>query len=619
MLKKLIVCLLGFLLLFPPPSQAIAQSPTEEFKTSYDVTYEVAPDGVTTVTQKIGLKNLTSQYFASKYSLTIGSTTLTDITATDSQGALPVKTNVVGTKTQLEIGFNQQVAGVGKTLNFTLKFKSKDFAQKLGKTWEVDLPKIPNNKSIETYNLTLSVPASFGDPTSIYPNPRSQSTRVDRLLLTYSKDQLQQSGVSANFGRDQVFDFSLTYKLTNSSLFPVLTSIALPSNTPYQDVVINRIDPQPQNVTIDEDGNYLAWYNLSRNTEREVRVAGSGKVYISPQPGVKNTLSASEQERLLQSQQYWEKDNPIIKAKLGDIFQDGIPTTNREKAKLIYRFVAENLTYDTSRLNNTIERLGAITALNNPASAVCMEFTDTFVTLARAAGVPARALEGYALTQNPTLRPLSLGNDLHAWPEYYDETKGWVMVDPTWENTSGGIDYFNKFDLNHFTLVTKGVSSTTPYTADEVKVTVSDVDFTGKPQLEINLEMANSLWAGFPYQGLIKVTNVGNLASLPMTMSIKTDKLQIFGPGMVQLPAIPPYGSTSYTFNIRTASLSESFEDMVEVSLDGNKITKQVRVSPFFFFQSYPLMIFSLVGLFASFYFVIFGYHYYWKRHARKK
>ncbi len=54
--------------------------------------------------------------------------------------------------------------------------------------------------------------------------------------------------------------------------------------------------------------------------------------------------------------------------------------------------------------------------------------------------------------------PLSLIADvLHAWPEYYDQQQNvWVAIDPTWADTTGGIDYFSKLDLRHLTFAIQG-------------------------------------------------------------------------------------------------------------------------------------------------------------------
>src|SRR3989344_4628336 len=190
----------------------------EEFATSYDVTYDVGLDGVTTVTEKISLRNLTSQYYATQFSLTIGATQITDVSASDQSGPLQVKQESKGSSTTLGVQFNQQVAGQGKILPWTLTFKSKDFAQKIGKIWEVSAPKIVSSGSLENYNLTMLVPTSFGAPTQISPTPVKQTLTGDKLALSFNKDQLMQFGVSASFGENQNFDFDLSYHLENPNL-----------------------------------------------------------------------------------------------------------------------------------------------------------------------------------------------------------------------------------------------------------------------------------------------------------------------------------------------------------------------------------------------------------------
>jgi len=99
------------------------------------------------------------------------------------------------------------------------------------------------------------------------------------------------------------------------------------------------------------------------------------------------------------------------------------------------------------------------------------QLADFFIALARAQGIPARELEGAAFSTSPELKPLSLSQDiLHAWPEYYDEQKqSWIQVDPTWANTTGGIDYFNKLDLNHFVFVIHGSDPLKPPPAGSYK------------------------------------------------------------------------------------------------------------------------------------------------------
>ena len=624
MVRKIILSLIIFVALFFTSTVYAA----EEFGTSYDVVYDVGEDGVTTVTEKVTLKNLTSQYYASQFKLIIGATQISDIKASDGSGSMEVKSEQKDTSTTINVKFNAQVAGLNKTLPWTLQFKSKDFAEKTGKVWEVRAPKVSAAANIENYNLTISVPTDFGDPTLISPTPRSQTASNGKLFLTFSKDQLISSGVSANFGTIQLFDFDLIYHLENNNLIPIITNIALPPDTAYQDIIFQRIEPKPLNVTLDIDGNYLAWYRLSRGERLDVKVIGSSKLYTNSK-AKKTTLSQDLIKKYTQPDKYWEKDNPAITSKLTEILGSNLPSETSAKIKLIYRYVVNNLKYDSGRLNGDIERLGAVTILNNPSSAVCMEFTDLFIALSRAAGIPARELDGYAYTSNPSLRPLSLTKDiLHAWPEYYDEKRGWVMVDPTWENTTGGVDYFSKLDLNHFVFAIKGSSSSQPipagsykYTGQDshdVKVTLSDNDFLGKAQLGVVIDAPEPILAGFPGKVKIKVTNLGNAVFPSAGFGVSGSKLVILQEDGQTLGNIPSFGAASFEIPIRTKSLFDSYNDQMIVLIGSQKFTKDVFIKPFLIFQTIPLILIGLASVIVLIYLIVFGAHVYQNRAAKK-
>lgn len=600
-----------------------------EFATSYDVLYDIDENGITTVTEKISLKNLTSAYYANQFKLTIGSTKVSDIKAADPGGALDVTQEQKDTSTTISIKFNQQVAGLNKTLPWTLSFKSEDFAEKVGKVWEVRAPRISSTTNLETYNLTISVPVSFGQPSLISPTPKRQTLSGGRIFLTFDKDQLKSSGVSANFGSIQIFDFDLSYHLENSNLVPVLTNIALPPDTSFQDVIFQRIDPKPVNVTVDSDGNYLAWYRLNRGQKVDIKVFGSAKLYTSSK--VKSpVLDETLRKKYTEPQKYWEKDNPQIVNKLAEILGDNPPSDSENKAKLIFQYVVNSLKYDSARLkDSSLERLGAVTVLNNPNSAVCMEFTDLFIALTRAAGVPARELDGYAYSENTILRPLSLTKDvLHSWPEYWNDRRGWVMVDPTWENTTGGVDYFNKLDLNHFAFVVKGSSSEEPIPAGsyklmgqdshDVKVSLSENDFLGKPQIDVVTDASSPILAGFPGVIKVKVINTGNAVYPSATFAITANKLSVLDNEGQKTGPIPPFGNGEFNFDIRTKSLLDSFNDQIEINVGGQKFTKDVVVKPFIIFQPIPLMVVLLSALMVLIYFVVLGGHIYRKRIRNK-
>ena len=138
---------------FLPKSFAASDIPSvkQEFATSYDVIYDVDLDGVTTVTEKINLRNLTSQSYANQFKLIIGATDIFDIKASDGGGIMQVSSEQKDASTIITVKFNQQVAGINKILSWTLQFKSKDFAERKGKIWEKKKHKNNTTTKIKKY------------------------------------------------------------------------------------------------------------------------------------------------------------------------------------------------------------------------------------------------------------------------------------------------------------------------------------------------------------------------------------------------------------------------------------------------------------------------------------
>ncbi|MBI2595650.1 transglutaminase domain-containing protein [Candidatus Daviesbacteria bacterium] len=603
-MKKIIYCVIilpvllftFYFLLFTPVFAA------GEFATSYNITYDVLPSGETEVEEDVKLRNLTDRFYASSFTLSIGATSISDVTASDSQGQIPVEVSKNNTKTNITVRFTSQVVGKDKEYLWKLRFKSKDFAQAQGKIWQVSVPKISSLEDLDNYSLVLSIPVSFGDPTSITPEPKKQTEAGGRLNLYFTKEQLSDSGVLANFGTDQTFEFQANFQIYNKSIVPALARIPLPADTEYQQVMIQNINPKPENVIKDGDGNYIAWFKADKRQSLKVEVSGLARLSFKSKK--KTELSTDEIITYTSSQKYWEKDTPQIKNKLAEVFKDKKINSNSEKARLIHKFISSFLQYDQSRLNEkNFQRLGALTALSNPDKALCSEFTDLFVAMARSAGVPARALIGYAYTSNNDLRPLSFGDSiLHAWPEYFDPDLGWVMVDPTWENTTGGVDYFSKLDLNHFVLLTRGLSSEDPLPPGEVSVKFSDAEFKPSAKINLSIDAQPEIFAAFPAKATVRVENSGNAVAPISNLSFSAANLKIVGDNPVGVPGLPPFGSFKYEYDLRTNNLWESYDDILQLKVGEETIEKKVRIKPFFAYQYFAPVVISIILLMVGIY-----------------
>lgn len=605
MFKKLLFLLAFSLIILNTPKPVLAAT---DFSTAYDVTYDIDEAGVAKVTEEIILTNLTDKLYASSFSLTIGATDISEVEARDSSGPLKFTVTRQDRKTQIKVEFSKQVVGKGKEYPWTLTFKSRDFSQKIGNSWQVMLPKIATLEDLNTFDLTLRVPVSFGDPASIRPEPIRQNESGGKLNFYFSKEQLTTSGVFASFGETQGVNFSLTYKASNDSVLPKLIKASLPADASYQEVAINNIEPKPENVTADTDGNYIGWFKINPRQTLNITVTGQAVLHIN---NLENMPPLTERQRsiYLSSNTHWETENPAIKLKLSEILGSG-QLSEQDKIKKIYRFVTDSLKFDFEKLSKKdYPKLGAVTVLNNPEEALASDFADLFVTLARSSGIPARKLVGFAYSNNSNLRPLSYSQTvsaenifLHAWAEYYDPKIGWVMVDPTWEQTTGGVDYFLKTDLSHFVISTLGSSNTEEILPVKIDFGFTEDQINHRPNVMIDFKSPRELFAGFPSKAVVTIKNNGNAFYHPDSFSISSAKIDIPNIKNFNTPTIPPFGHLVYTFDLKTNSLWESYEDILQVRFGDKSVDKKLLVKPFFAYKYFSAAIIIIILVMAGVY-----------------
>jgi transglutaminase-like putative cysteine protease len=464
MFRKLFSTILALLAIFLVPTSASA---SQNFTTDYHVIYSVAETGGTHAVLNITLTNTTTQYYASSYRVQLGLDTITNVRITDPDGPIRPIINKGPDGYFIDVTFNKRAVGKDSKLPFTIEFDTPSIGKNYGKILEINIPGIADPKAFNTFVVEVRAPASFGNPAYIKP-------KQDSDALIFTKEQLGKSGISIAFGQDQAYAFHLTYHLKNKNVYPTQAEIALPPSTNYQKVFITGMSPLPDNVIEDKDGNWLAQYNLLPTQKIDVIVDGKAAVSLNPR---EQPLSQADREVYLADKPYWPANNDKIHE-----LADELVTP-----QAIYAYVASTLKYDFSRVTDDKNRLGAADVLKKPDSAACREFTDLFIALARAAKIPAREVNGFAYTENSKQRPLSLVKDvLHAWPEYYDDAKKtWIMVDPTWGSTTGGIDYLSVLDFDHLAFVIKGYGSSYPTPAGGYKL----ADNKNTKDIQVNFEI----------------------------------------------------------------------------------------------------------------------------------
>jgi len=427
------------------------------FYTSLHTSYTANTQGITTVSHLIKLTNKTPTLYARQYALKISSPSISKVTVMNNGQVIPAEVVTSNNLTSIGITFPDEIVGEGKSRTIEITYQNPDSSLISGKVLEVLVPKLASAEEYDEYYVTLYTPKAYGQPTRTTPSSSSTGENETSYITAFQP----QGGESVNalFGSSQVFKMNLRYHLQNTGPNPGLAQVALPPDTLYQKLLYETLDPTPQKMEVDADGNWIATYEIPAQSTTTVNTVARALVTLSPN---QNRPQSPPSSSLTKSQDFWESKDPLIQ----DL------AAQNQTPREMYTFVVDQLSYDYSRLAGDANRLGAKAALDQPAQANCQEFTDVFIALSRANNIPARRLTGYAHTENSVLRPLSLVEDiLHAWPEYYDKSKGtWIQIDPTWGNTTGGSNYFDQFDLNHVVFAINGSSSGTPYPAGSYKL-----------------------------------------------------------------------------------------------------------------------------------------------------
>ena len=111
--------------------------------------------------------------------------------------------------------------------------------------------------------------------------------------------------------------------------------------------------------------------------------------------------------------------SPEVKQTVGHIV--GNETNPLMKARRIFHFVSSEIAYCSEEEYSTIPSLSAKALSSRKGD--CGVHAMLFMTLCRAAGIPARWQSGWETQRT--------GADMHDWAEFYVAPWGWLPCDPT--------------------------------------------------------------------------------------------------------------------------------------------------------------------------------------------
>jgi len=360
----------------------------------------------------------------------------------------------------------------GQSITFTFEYTHFGMVEKNGSLVDVFLngfaedSVFSDSRNTTSYNTHIYVPVGFPQENFVVPKGATKSQSGANMRYSFSQDQLLGNYVWIQLGRSQIFKFNISQKVNaseglntgNQNRYEIVIPRSIDEAQVKQTIYYTNISPAPDWIKEDEEGNLLASFKLKSNFEGEIVLEGYAALEMKDGVNITNFGSLDEIDsvsmaRYLGSAQYWEVTDPTISSKA-----TSLKASEVDIYKLVantYQFVVDQIDYSEVKRFGLNERQGAAKTLEG-GSAVCMEYSDLFLSLMRAQGVPARAAFGYGY--DPKLP--SEEQEGHQWVEVYSPTLDkWVSIDVTWGESGpaliGG-------DLNHFYTHIAAVSPNEP-------------------------------------------------------------------------------------------------------------------------------------------------------------
>jgi transglutaminase-like putative cysteine protease len=210
---------------------------------------------------------------------------------------------------------------------------------------------------------------------------------------------------------------------------------------PYQKLLSSHSEPSDFELVEDEYGNQYAQFEFHDVGPGQSVLANlTHQVRVSELTYDLSHCRGEVPDFFLEPDIYVECDDEEVQALADQLAQD--QTNPCQTLEALYDYVREHITYNAYEAGDR----GAVWALEH-GTGDCTEFADALLALSRAAGIPARFLEGVTYREGGSS---DLTQIKHDWLEAYLPDHGWVPLDPTWGRFRNKRDaYFARISPDH--------------------------------------------------------------------------------------------------------------------------------------------------------------------------
>ncbi|MEW6592903.1 MAG: transglutaminase-like domain-containing protein [Candidatus Hadarchaeota archaeon] len=425
----------------------------------YDRSFTIKENKSLVVSDTITLVNTSSNTLITSVTWTIPTAEISDVQVRDDVGPLDFTKTTIGASTRLQIFFRGSGIGPGSELTYYVSYTAEGMVLGNAVEYRAGLGGITAGESrYDNYIVRIRGPSGSR---FFLSTPTANLVENDPPLLGYSTAVPAGGsfeGLRVRFYRQPAYyKVRLNYSLTNSGASSTtgltLDTILFNHGIPWQSSATASSSIPMKTMYLDEENNLHGvlkideippgqtlnfWVDLIYDVslyEPNLGPDDVGEILDVPQ-----SLSG-----YLKPDNMWDSSSALIQQHVSQLL--GVQPKNFDVYSVsenISQHAVDVLDYELQNV-----RQGSLWALTN-GKGDCSEYTDLSIAMARAAGIPARALYGWGYYEEENLRG-------HAWLEFYFPNKGWQPADPTWRETTG--DYFSRLDPIHLTRNVNGLQS----------------------------------------------------------------------------------------------------------------------------------------------------------------
>ena len=473
MLKRLIfglIVFVGFNLITAVNSQVAAQS---EFKVVIDREYNVEADGTLQVIETHTVRNesqnrrVISKSNEESFQISVVSGSKDKLEETVRTAVLTID----GQQTNFDASYHEDKAIISvfypreitknQQIVFRLQYTNYGLVERVGALYDIYAPGFAKDIQFvsgltETeYNTLVRVSSSLPEENFAIPSPTKTEDANGFRVYTFGQETLVGKTIWIQRGKVQYYQFKIVQQGSPTdekdtgyqNEYHLILPRDIDEGEVYQKVYFAKISPEPSEIIRDSDENLLGVFKFSSHLAFTVTIEGYAAVGLSDfgvnatNGGLLNQLSSDLVSTYTKAAQFWEVDSSEIQKVAKDL--KGSSQNIFDIISKTYEFVVNSIDYSEVKRFGLNERQGALTTLKQGAG-VCMEYSDLFLTLVRAQGIPARAVFGYGYDSKLD----SNAQEAHQWVNVYlPGVEKWVSVDVTWGESG---DALIGGDLNHF-------------------------------------------------------------------------------------------------------------------------------------------------------------------------